>query len=390
MADAAGGFPINEPVAVNSNDLTMLATMGTNNLVVDAVNAINDQLGEFQRSARLVIVRTPASSSGVAATARDENIASIVGNSTTGTGIHAFKRAGSLVNRVPRLIGAPGFTAHQATGSTANPVAAALPAVLDQLLAHAVLDTPGTTKQATLDYLETLSSDRIIAVEPGVKVIDGSGATVTRPASGRILGIAARRDHEKGGRPFHSWANQPVRGIVGPARPIEFSLTDGAVEAQEILAAQGGVIVRGEGGVADSIARGGFVYIGTDNLGTDANWRFYNVTRGRDYIHLAYLATLREYLGKYNLTGQTLQAIANTMNAELRDRQADGDIIGFRPVSFPVDQNPVESLRLGEITVLFRAEEAPVLRKINILSGRYAQALTDMLGRLATTLQAAA
>ena len=386
MADAANGIPINEPVAFNSTDTATLTALGSNNLIADAVRGINDQLGSFQKAARVVLVRTPASASNDANTARDENIASIVGDSLAGTGLNAFLNAGSALGRIPRLIAAPGFTGYQETSATANPVCAALPSILDRLLAHAVVDGPATTKQAALDWRETIQSDRIIPVDPAVKVINAAGATITRPASARVLGIAVRRDHEKGGKPFHSWANQPMRGIIGPSRPIGFSLTDGATEGQELLTQNIGVILRGEGGVEDAIASGGFVYVGTDNAGEDDLWRFYNVMRGRDYIHLLYLKTLRFYLGRFNISLQTLQSIANTMNFALRDLKADNDIIGYEPVRFPEEQNPAEALRLGEITVRFNAEEAPVLARINIMSGRYRQALDDMIAGLSSQL----
>jgi phage tail sheath protein FI len=390
MSDGAEGIPINAPTAFNSTDKATLAALGTNNFIADAVRGINDQLGERQTAARIVLVRTPASASNVAATARDENIASIVGDSLAGTGLNAFLSAGSSLGRIPRLIAAPGFTGYQSASNVANPVCAALPSILDRLLAHAVVDGPATSRQAALDWRETIQSDRIIPVDPAVSVINAAGATITRPASARILGIGVRRDHEKGGKPFHSWANQPVRGIIGPSRPIGFSLTDGATEGQELLAANIGVILRGEGGVEDAIASGGFVYVGTDNAGEDDLWRFYNVMRGRDYIHLLYLKTLRFYLGRFNISLQTLQSIANTMNFALRDLKASNDILGYDQVRFPTDLNPAESLRMGEITVKFNAEEAPVLRRINILSGRYRAALDDMIKGLSSQLDSAA
>lgn len=268
----------------------------------------------------------------------------------------------------------------------ANPVCAALPAVLTKLLAHAVVTGPHSTLQAFTDWRETIQSDRIIPVETWVK--HGIGATLL-DSVGAVLGIAARRDHEKGGKPFHSWANQAVQGVVGPSRPIDFSLTDGSTEGQQILSLNGGVILRGEAGVESAVASGGFAFVGTDNAGEDDLWRFYNVTRGRDYIHLLFLRTLRFYLGRFNLTGQTIEAILNTMKSALRDLQADGDILGFK-VGFSRDQNSPESLRLGKFTVDFAAEEAPVLRYLGIRSSRYRPALDDLLDDLMASLDQAA
>lgn len=365
----ADDFPLNTPVFMYSDDATMLGKLGATGTLADAVKLINEQLGEFQVAAKIVIVRVTA---GVNAAA---TITNIVGDGIT-TGLSAFLRAGPELGFIPRLIAAPGFTS-QRTAPDANAVCAALPSICDKLLAHAVVDGPATTLADALAWRETLSSSRLIPVDPAVKVLSG-GLTVVQPLSPAVIGIAVRRDHEFQGRPFHSWANQPVRGILGPSRPINFSLTDGATEGQSLLAANIGILTRGEMGVESAIASGGFVFIGTDNAGEDDLWRFYNVTRGRDYIHLMLLRTLRFYLGRFNITGQAVQAVVNTMEFALRDLKADGDILGYR-VSFNRDQNSPEQLRQGRITITFEAEEAPVLRYLGIQSGRYRPALDALL-----------
>ncbi|MEZ5853150.1 MAG: hypothetical protein R3D68_21155 [Hyphomicrobiaceae bacterium] len=116
---------------------------------------------------------------------------------------------------------------------------------------------------------------------------------------------------------------------------------------------------RGELGVETAIASGGFVFVGTDNAGEDDLWRFYNVTRGRDYIHLMFLRTLRFYLGRFNITGQDDPGRAQHHSFALRDLKADGDILGYE-IKFTRDQNSPEQLRLGKFTINFAAEEAPV------------------------------
>ena len=270
-----------------------------------------------------------------------------------------------------------GAVATAVVGLLANPVCAALPAICAKLLAHAVVDAPASTMQAALDWRETLNSERLIPVAPAVSILEG-GVPVVVSLSPAVIGVAVRRDHEFNGRPFHSWANQAVQGLLGPSRPIQFSLTDGATEGQTLLTANIGILVRGEMGVESAIASGGFVFIGTDNAGEDDLWRFYNVTRGRDYIHLLLLRTLRFYLGRFNISGQTVQAIVNTMNLALRDLKADGDILGYE-IRFDRDQNSPEQLRLGKLVVRFAAEEAPVLRYLGIQSARYRPALDALL-----------
>jgi phage tail sheath protein FI len=266
----------------------------------------------------------------------------------------------------------------------ANPICAALPSVCSALLAHAVVTGPHSTLQAWTDWRETIQSERLIPVETWVKV--GSPA-VEIDSVGAVLGIAVRRDHEFGGAPFRSWANQPVQGIVGPSRDIGFSLTDGATEGQTILSQNGGIIVRGQAGVEGAIASGGFVFVGTDTAGEDELWRFYNVTRGRDYIHLLMLRTLRFYLGRFNITGQTIEAVTNTMKTALRDLQAEGHILGYR-VFFERDLNSPENLRAGRFVVNFAAEEAPVLRQLGVRSSRYRPALDALLDELVAQINA--
>jgi phage tail sheath protein FI len=368
----ASVFPLNTPVFLYSNDAAKLTALGAAGTLRDAITLLNGQLGSFQVAAKVVVVRVEDGADV------DGTIANIVGDGVS-TGLSAFLNAGAELGVIPRLLCAPGFTS-QRTAPDANAVCAALPAICEKLLAHAVVDGPATTPQDALDWRETLSHYRLIPVDPAVRVLSGT-ETVVQPLSPAVIGVGVRRDHAFQGRPFHSWANQPVQGIVGPSRPIAFSLTDGATEGQSLLAANIGILLRGEMGVESAIGQGGFIFVGTDNAGEDDLWRFYNVTRGRDYIHLMLLRTLRFYLGRFNITGQTVQAVLNTMETALRNLKADGDILGFE-VKFLPAQNSPEELRQGRFTVNFAAEEAPVLRYLGIQSARYRPALDAMLDEL--------
>lgn len=273
-------------------------------------------------------------------------------------------------------------TVASAGDSIANPVVVELASLLPKLLGHAIVTGPNDELTTFISWRETIQSDRIIPIASKAKV--GVNAVV-KDAAPAIAGIAVRRDHEKGGLPFWSWANQPVQGIVAPDKTIPFVLTDGAVEGQQYLAANGGIIARGQMGVEAAIASGGFVFVGTDNCAEDDLWRFYNVTRGRDYIHLMFLRTLRFYLGRFNITGHTITAILNTMKIALRDLKAQEAILGYR-VGFTRDLNSPENIRLGKFTVSFAAEEAPVLRHLGIQSARYRPAFEALLSDLEAQL----
>lgn len=272
----------------------------------------------------------------------------------------------------------------------ANPVCAALAGgLLAQLYGHAVVESAGTSEDNDNDWRETMNSQRLIPISGGCRVLDPDSETVVfRPLAPRIVGIGVRRDHEKGA-PFHSWANQPVQGIVGPMRTITYSLSDDANEAQALLKNNIGIVVRGELGNEFAIASGGFVFIGTDNAGEDELWRFYSMRRGRDYIHLSLLRAMRYYLGRFNISVHTVQAILNAMKMLLRDLQADGHILGYK-ISFSPDANSSDEIRLGHLTIGFKAEEAAPLRLITVESARYREAVDAMLAELAQQLSLAA
>jgi hypothetical protein len=71
------------------------------------------------------------------------------------------------------------------------------------------------------------------------------------------------------GYPFHSCANQPIK--ASSDRPDHcFSITDGSTEGQVLLSGNIGIVVRGLVGVETAISSGGFVFVGTDNMGTIA------------------------------------------------------------------------------------------------------------------------
>lgn len=448
-------FPLDTPVAIYSDDSAMLTLLGTTGTLPDAIAAINNQIGEFEVAAQIVIVRVTAGSDA------KSTIANLVGSVNSRTGLYALLNAPNITNLTPRLIAVPGYTSQAVnqvsatvsnlvggTGYTAAPtisftgggsdpakvlptahatvsggivtgivfdtlganltaaptivftptsggtgasatavldtssnaVVAALPTVLDQLLAHAVVDGPCSTDIAAQNWRASISSKRIIPVDQSVKILDSTGTVRTVPASPYILGLLVKRDHEFQGRPFHSVANQTINGIVGVGRPIEFSILDGSTQGQVLLGADIGIIVRGnytDGSPAD----GGYVYIGTNNCSPDTLWQFYNQTRGRDYIHLAFIKTLRAYLGKFNLTGQTIQAVVNTMDTILRDLQAENDILGYK-VGFTRSANSASNLRLGKFFLQFEAEEPAPLTYIGIKSSRYLPALDTLLSDL--------
>jgi phage tail sheath protein FI len=263
----------------------------------------------------------------------------------------------------------------------ANPIASMLGGVLDGLIGHAIVESAGSSEVGDKNWRTTLNHPRLIGVSGGVKIMDPvTGDIVVRPIAGRIAGLMVAQDFRIG-FPSHSCANRPIQGIVGPARSIEFSLTDGDTEGQQILAANLGVVVRGLIGVETAISSGGFVFIGTDNMGDDELWRFYNVMRMRDYIHLSLMPALRTYLGRSNITRQTVKNVLATVDHFLGSLVAMDVLLG-KQVSFKGNMNSAEEIRQGHLTIGFAAEEPTVLRRITTMSARYRPAIDSMVAQL--------
>ena len=267
----------------------------------------------------------------------------------------------------------------------ASPIVASLVGVLNTLRGHAVLQGPASSYQAWLNWREAHQSDRLIPGAPQKALVQEGSSTVQRDMAPRIAGVLVRRDNEFAGVPGRSAANQPIYGIVGVSRRVRFALDNPNNEGGDLIVANGGFVVRGEVGVENSLGAGGFIYWGTDTLSEDPVWQFYNVTRMRDYIELSQMKVLRHYLGRYNLDSQTVRAVINTMVSHLESLKNRRHVIDFR-VGFEKDKNSPEELRLGFLTVFFRAEEAPVFRKLTINSRRYRDALTQMANQIATQL----
>lgn len=281
--------------------------------------------------------------------------------------------------------GGTGAAGQATIGPAANALLVEMTAVATSLLAHIIADAPHSSDLANTNWREAHSSDRIIPVAMEVKV---GQAAETRPGSPYAAGLIVRTDFEHGGVPSHTAANRAIQGIVAPERYMDFSITDGATEGQDYLSRNMGIIVRGEVGVESAIARAGFIYIGTDTLSEDVLWTFYNVNRMRDYIHLIFLQTLRFYLGRYNITYQTIDAIRQTMVNALEGLKAFQHILGYK-VDFRGEHNSADELRLGHVKIQFAAEEPPVLRKLTIRSLRYRPALDDLVANIVQQLETA-
>lgn len=272
--------------------------------------------------------------------------------------------------------GGTGAAGTAAIDQYGNGVCVTIPSILDRLRAVFQPEGPTSSRTAWLNWLETVpQSQRILhPLAQDAKVLDANGNVVTRPLSPFVIGRYVRRDNEFDGRPFHSVANQPLNGLVGVTPNIPFSLIDGSALGHDYIDRSSAIVVRGESGLEGALSAGGYQFWGTDTLSANSSYLFSNVVRGRDYIELTQVKFLKFYLGRFNITAQTVQAIINSMTSHLSVLRADGDILDFR-VQFEANRNTPGELRLGYLDITFRAEEPPVLRKITVRSRRYLEAL---------------
>ncbi|KPL53208.1 hypothetical protein ABB55_14115 [Prosthecomicrobium hirschii] len=263
----------------------------------------------------------------------------------------------------------------------ANPIVAALPAVLNAFLGIAYIQAPGISEQGDLDFRELHASERIGIVTPGVLVTNTAGDVVATDQAAIQIGLHIRRDFQADGRPFNPILNQPVTGIVAPTRAIEFSWLDDSVEAQQLLARQIGPLVRGEAGDDFAAAEGGFVSFAFETIGSEPIWSQMHKVRGRDFIELTVIRTFRSYFGRFRLTRQTIETIVDTVEDVLRIAEARGEILGYACRFDPNLNNPSD-LRTGHIFIEAKFEEAPVFRKATLLSRPYVQAIDDLIAAL--------
>lgn len=443
-------FPLDTPVDINSSDPAMLTAAGTGPLKT-ALDRINAQLVDLQRSARVVVVRVATGVSD------DATIANIVGSPDSKSGMYALLTAPSLLGVTPRIIGAPGFTGINrfgvgspvvtaqgagytaatlafnpntggaagtvqvaggkvtgititnpgkfpsgtnvtvtingdgsgATGTVAlqrlnNPICAALPAVLEALMAVAPVGGPGTTKSDAIAWEGLLNSKRLIPVDNWEILDGGAEDNFYFDGAATAIGIAVRVDFQHNGFPFWSWANQPVQGLLGLKRIDTFSLIDGATDAQELLAAGIGVTVRGDSSDT-SLTDSGFQFICYGTASTDANWELLNKVRGRDFMHLALLKSIRQRLGVDNVTVHSVQAVLNDMAAINSALKAQSCIIGWS-CGFRSSDNTTAGLRAGSFTVYENAEQPAPILLVTVQSGTEERALTSELAVLDSEL----
>lgn len=295
-ADAA--LPLNTPVLVTKR--TEAARFGKTGTISAALDAVWDQGGAW-----VVVVRVDEGADASAA------ISNVIGDGLDGTGVHALAHAESVTHVAPRILIAPGFTDQVA-------VVSELIGIAERLRAVIIADGPNTTDAAAITYRGEFGSDRVYIIDPQVKYWDTAlNAEALQPASGRVAGIIAASDNERGF--WWSPSNRAMNGITGTARPVDFELGDPLSRANYL----------NENQVATIVRKDGYRLWGNRSCADDPKWVFLSVRRTADMIHES---LLRAHLWAVdrNITKTYIEDVVDGVNNYLSHLVKVGAIIGGR------------------------------------------------------------
>lgn len=239
--------------------------------------------------------------------------------------------------------GGTGAVATTTLGTVANPVAAEIAAMCNRYRACAVVSGPNTTAEAAVQYRLDFDTDRLMILDPFVKVAK-NGAPVSMPADAAVLGLQARIDYEEGF--WYSPSNHVIEGVLGTHRPIEHSRSDRSVESQYLNKNHVSTVVRSE--------QGGWKLFGNRVAKSDPLKVFWPVRRAHD-VMIESIEVASEPYQDLPFHKQHLVDIAETVNRALRRWTALGATLGGKVWLDPA-LNTAESMSAGLIYIHYDGE----------------------------------
>jgi len=324
-------FPLDKPVLIAGSQKEA-AKLGKTGTLLPAISAIFDQVG-----ATVVVIRVAESENTDPASETLENIIGGV-DAATGEykGIKAFLSSESNVHVTPRILIAPNFT-HElpksGSSDSRNPVVAGLIGIAEKLRAIVVADGPNTNDAEAIKWRKSVGSPRVYVVDPWVKVFNEEEKIL--PASPFVAGLIAKIDNEHGF--WWSPSNQEINGIVGTARPVDFTLGDASCRANHL----------NENEIATIIHQKGYRLWGNRTCSSDAKWAFLSVRRTADLINDSLLHAHLWAVDR-NITRTYLDDVIEGVNAYLAHLKAVGAILGGKCHANP-DLNTQASIADGKV-----------------------------------------
>lgn len=312
--------PVNTPTLILGSRSEAVKIFGEDKdgyTIPAALDAIFDQVGAA------VVVVNVADPNNPAHINEDTNkldpnlisLSDVVGGvNTDGTykGLQCLLAARTECKVQPRLLIAPGFT-HQKPEGNSNPVVSEMITIAERLRAMIIADCPNNTKEDAVSYMEGFGSERLFCIYPWAKVMKGDNI-VEEPLSGRIAGLIAKSDNNRGF--WWSPSNLVINGIVGISKPIDFTLGDSVCVANFL----------NEHKVATVIQQDGYRLWGNRTASADAKWCFISVRRTADMINDS-LLNAHLWAVDRNITKTYCEDVCEGVNNYLRYLKNIGAII---------------------------------------------------------------
>ena len=355
---AAEPFPVNVPVLI-AGSRTEAAGLGTTGTLPAAIAAVFAQ----GVGARIVVIRV---AEGANAAATLANVIGGVDGSGNNTGMQALLDARAATGVRPGILIAPGFSQNAAAAS-------GLSALAGRIRAVALIDGPNTTDAAAITFRGQFGSDRVMVIDPWVKVFDTATATeIDAPPSAYAAGVVVRTDQAWGG-PWKSPSNELIEGILGTARPVSFAYNDPACRAN----------ILNENEVSTIVSRDGWRLWGNRSTSGDQLWAFLSVRRTADLIEESIEAAHLWAIDRPFST-QLLKDILDGVNDFLRTMKARGAILGGRAWIDP-EINTETTLKAGQLFVDYDFEPAAPLERLTFRASRNGDYYTDLVQSVAAT-----
>lgn len=362
---------------------------GTTTYVAGTDYAINEVSGEILR------IATGAIAAGAQVqidyrygTPADVTVAEVVGEITTGglrTGMKAWLDSYHHFGFHPRILIAPWY-------SQLPTAAAELTVLADKLLAHAGIDAPigatvedcitGRNDDTGVVKVFKVADTRVCLCYPHVNNTRGE----LLPLSAYWAGVFSRTQDEYG---YHwSPSNKPIRGLTGAEVALSSTHTLSESDVQ-LLNSVGIVTVYGVVPL-DAYATGYRLWGNRSSAypSTTDPINFICIQVVEDQIRIALERALLQYVDR-PLNNVTISFVLQTINMYLARQKAMGILIDGNAY-FLDDDNPIDELAMGHLTLRLDQAGPPPLERITIRA-RYnenflRQLSASMIARTASDL----
>lgn len=231
--------------------------------------------------------------------------------------------------------GGTGAAATASYGTVGNAVVAELIGIAEKIRAVIIADGPNTNDADAIAYAGDFGSKRVYVVDPKVIKVDDEGNNVTEWSSPCVCGLIAKSDNERGF--WWSPSNQNINGIIGTARPIDFTMGDTSSRANLL----------NEKKVATIIREDGYRLWGNRTLSSDQKWAFLCVVRTADMINESILVNHLWAVDR-GITKNYVTDVTEGVNAYLRSLVNKGAILGGECWIDP-DLNTADQIAQGKI-----------------------------------------